>query len=95
MKPERWFDQERAENFTGRNRVTLWHWRAIGKIAYKKVGNQVFYPISALRKFRAKGGETHAEQAGAFGDPGRRLPNHRRSVGVSGARRRRARGRGS
>jgi len=43
MGREKWFDQEKAEKFTGKNRVTLWHWRATGKLVYKKIGNQVFY----------------------------------------------------
>ena len=58
MQNERWVDQEQAERFTGRSRVTLWHWRAVGKLPFKKIGNQVFFPVSALRKLKGNPGRS-------------------------------------
>jgi len=57
-KKERWFSQKQAERFTGNSRVTLWHSRMAGKLPFKKVGREIFYPLSALKEFKHGGGET-------------------------------------
>lgn len=64
MKRERWLDQEQSERFTGRTRVTLWHWRGAGKLPFKQVGAQIFYPVSALKKFKSKEVDHHVQQIG-------------------------------
>ena len=62
MRRERWLDQDQAERFTRKNRVTLWHWRETGRLPYKRIGKQVFYALSALKKFKSKEVKYDAEQ---------------------------------